>query len=83
MNSIGKECDELKKVYEDCFNSWFSEKFLKGSRYDPCSDLFLKYQSCVKKAMAEQKIGGYKYAECSWSNLLFSSRCETGWTRFP
>lgn len=30
MNSIGDECTNLKEKYESCFNSWFSEKFLRG-----------------------------------------------------
>lgn len=72
MNSIGKECDDLKKVYEDCFNSWFSEKFLKGLRNDPCYDLFLKYQSCVKKAMVEQNIGKYSYVVHILSHVYLS-----------
>ena len=29
MNSLGPECDELKKTYDSCFNVWFTEKFLK------------------------------------------------------
>lgn len=72
MNSIGKECDELKKVYEDCFNSWFSEKFLRGNKQDPCADLFLKYQACVKKAMKEQKIGECINGWSSSNNLKIS-----------
>jgi len=30
MNSLGRECNELKGKYDDCFNVWFSQKFLKG-----------------------------------------------------
>ena len=57
MNSIGADCGDLKKAYEDCFNSWFSDKFLRGSREDTCAPLFSVYQSCVKKAMQERQIG--------------------------
>lgn len=57
MNSIGQDCTDLKKAYEDCFNSWFSEKFLHGSREDSCASLFAVYQSCVKQAIQERKIG--------------------------
>lgn len=49
MNSIGKECLELKQNYDACFNSWFSEKFLKGDTDDSeCAPLFKIYQTCVK-----------------------------------
>lgn len=57
MNSIGKDCNDLKKAYEDCFNSWFSEKFLHGSSDDTCAPLFSQYQTCVKKAIADKNIG--------------------------
>lgn len=30
MNSIGDECTASKAKYEACFNTWFSEKFLRG-----------------------------------------------------
>lgn len=49
MNSIGENCTDLKKQYDDCFNSWFSEKFLRGSMDDAvCSGIFSVYQQCVK-----------------------------------
>jgi TRIAP1/MDM35 family protein len=49
MNSIGPDCNELKKQYDACFNSWFSEKFLKGDSDDsPCQPIFKVYQHCVK-----------------------------------
>lgn len=49
MNSIGENCNELKGQYDACFNSWFAEKFLKGSTNDSaCAPLFKIYQQCVK-----------------------------------
>lgn len=49
MNSIGEECTDLKKKYDDCFNSWFSDKFLRGNNDDSaCADIFKVYQDCVK-----------------------------------
>ncbi|XP_050300877.1 TP53-regulated inhibitor of apoptosis 1-like [Anthonomus grandis grandis] len=57
MNSIGEACNDLKKEYDDCFNSWFSDHFLKGRTNDSmCAPLFKVYQECVKKAMKEQKL---------------------------
>jgi len=57
MNSIGESCQDLKKDYDACFNSWFSEQFLKGKTNDSlCAPLFKVYQDCVKKAMIEHKI---------------------------
>lgn len=39
----------MKREYDQCFNRWFAEKFLKGdSSGDPCTDLFKRYQQCVQ-----------------------------------
>ncbi|KAH1002956.1 TP53-regulated inhibitor of apoptosis 1 [Dendroctonus ponderosae] len=52
MNSIGEACTDLKKQYDDCFNSWFSDHFLKGRTNDSmCAPMFKVYQDCVKKAI--------------------------------
>lgn len=49
MNSIGENCNELKEQYDACFNSWFADKFLKGSTNDSaCAPIFKIYQQCVK-----------------------------------
>lgn len=56
MESIGTDCNELKKEYDSCFNAWFSDKFLKGDYNDACADIFRKYQICVKNAIREKGI---------------------------
>uniref|UniRef100_A0A1B0FHY4 Uncharacterized protein n=1 Tax=Glossina morsitans morsitans TaxID=37546 RepID=A0A1B0FHY4_GLOMM len=57
MNSLGKDCNELKRQYDACFNTWFTERFLKGdSDESMCAPIFKIYQECVKKAMEEQHI---------------------------
>lgn len=57
MDSIGKECRELKKEYDACFNTWFSEHFLKGETDDSmCAPIFKVYQQCVKRAMKANNI---------------------------
>ena len=49
MQSVGKECNELKQKYDSCFQVWFSQKFLKGdSSEDMCKPLFIVYQDCVR-----------------------------------
>ncbi|XP_041348785.1 TP53-regulated inhibitor of apoptosis 1-like [Gigantopelta aegis] len=60
MNSVGEECQDLKHKYDECFNKWFSEKFLKGSKEDTCAPLFKVYQKCVKKAIQEKKFDLYE-----------------------
>ncbi|XP_054707779.1 uncharacterized protein LOC129217494 [Uloborus diversus] len=58
MDSIGKECKELKRQYEACFNSWYSEKFLKNKNGDisVCDPLFHEYRNCLKGAIKKNKI---------------------------
>lgn len=57
MNSVGEACTELKREYDQCFNRWFAEKFLKGDRSgDPCTETFKKYQRCVQKAIKDKDI---------------------------
>ena len=52
MNSIGKECNELKIKYDECFQVWFSEKFLKGdTSEDMCKALFIVYKDCVRVSL--------------------------------
>ncbi|XP_001600906.1 TP53-regulated inhibitor of apoptosis 1 isoform X2 [Nasonia vitripennis] len=50
-------CRDLKEKYDNCFNSWFAEKFLKGDHNDSMCAPFLKvYKECIENAMKEQKI---------------------------
>lgn len=55
MESIGAECNELKKKYDECFNEWFSE-YLKGKTADTCHAIFQDYKKCVDKALAQKGI---------------------------
>lgn len=57
MNSIGPDCAEFKKVYDSCFQNWFTNHFLKGETDDSmCKEQFIQYSECVRKAMKDQKI---------------------------
>jgi TRIAP1/MDM35 family protein len=56
MSSISPECNELKKKYDDCFHTWYSEKYLKGDITPACEELFKDYKTCVWKYIKEQKI---------------------------
>lgn len=57
LNSVGEGSTDMKREYDQCFNRWFAEKFLKGdSSGDPCTDLFKRYQQCVQKAIKEKEI---------------------------
>ncbi|XP_075220037.1 TP53-regulated inhibitor of apoptosis 1-like isoform X2 [Lycorma delicatula] len=50
-------CKKLKEEYENCFNLWFSQKFLKGDDNDEmCAPLLKVYIECVQKTMKENQI---------------------------
>ncbi|CAI2164614.1 11789_t:CDS:2 [Funneliformis geosporum] len=54
--SIGAQCNDLKKEYDTCFNKWYSEKFLKGDLRPECEELFEKYRACVLNAIKQKQI---------------------------
>ena len=56
MQSIGPECTELKRKYDECFNSWFSDHYLKGNKQDICQPLFKEYRACIQRAIDHNKI---------------------------
>ena len=57
MESIAPACSELKKKYEECFNLWFSEKFLRGEKDDSeCRDLFEAYRDCLKRELKDKDL---------------------------
>ena len=61
MNSIGKDCNDLKAKYDACFQVWFSEKFLKGdTSEDMCKPLFIVYKDCVRVSVL-QIIGNFPW----------------------
>ncbi|CCE62417.1 hypothetical protein TPHA_0C02640 [Tetrapisispora phaffii CBS 4417] len=56
-NSFAPECTELKKEYDDCFNEWYCEKFLKGKSIEnECSKQWYAYTTCVDAALIKQGI---------------------------
>ncbi|KAG0289024.1 Mitochondrial distribution and morphology protein 35 [Linnemannia gamsii] len=55
-SSIGEKCTQIKQEYDGCFNSWYSEKFLKGDATPKCDDLFFKYKECLMKTLEEKKL---------------------------
>lgn len=55
--SFAPECTPAKVEYDDCFNKWYTEKFLQGkSLENECTELWDTYVTCVNTALATQKI---------------------------
>ncbi|ORZ39921.1 hypothetical protein BCR44DRAFT_154764, partial [Catenaria anguillulae PL171] len=53
---VGKNCTPLKHEYDNCFNKWYTEKFLKGDTQPECEEIFERYRACVMGAVKEKKI---------------------------
>ncbi|ORX58808.1 hypothetical protein DM01DRAFT_1371826 [Hesseltinella vesiculosa] len=66
-SSVGADCTKLKIKYDNCFNKWYSEKFLKGDTTPECDELFKDYRACVLVALKDKGI----------DKLLNESRQET------
>ncbi|KAM9900953.1 hypothetical protein OXX69_008898 [Metschnikowia pulcherrima] len=55
--SFAPECTNAKSEYDDCFNKWYTEKFLQGkSLHNECTDLWDNYITCVNTALASHRI---------------------------
>ncbi|KAK9327861.1 hypothetical protein V1520DRAFT_347644 [Lipomyces starkeyi] len=55
--SFAPECNKAKAKYDECFNEWYSEKFLKGKGvYNECEDLWEEYKECLGKALTTRGI---------------------------
>ena len=61
MNSLVESCTPLKNKYDDCFNSWFKDYYLKGKGNEKthnasCGKLFSVYQSCLTVSRYYQQL---------------------------
>ncbi|KAG7020668.1 hypothetical protein SDJN02_17354, partial [Cucurbita argyrosperma subsp. argyrosperma] len=46
--SATSPCADLRAVYHNCFNRWYSEKFVKGQfDEEPCVSEWQKYRACL------------------------------------
>lgn len=55
--SFAPECTESKTKYDDCFNKWYTEKFLQGkSLENECTQLWDDYITCVNSALSKHQI---------------------------
>ncbi|XP_065180866.1 TP53-regulated inhibitor of apoptosis 1-like [Sycon ciliatum] len=55
MDSIDERCSPMKEQYDQCFNSWYGEKFLHGnSTSDNCQELFKTYRECLTETLQKR-----------------------------
>eukprot|EP00040_Diaphanoeca_grandis_P022559 m.121572 g.121572 ORF g.121572 m.121572 type:complete len:138 (+) comp28864_c0_seq2:235-648(+) len=56
--SLIPQCTEIKHTYDECFNKWYRDSFIKGitTNPDPCTDIFKEYQDCFKMHSGSLKL---------------------------
>lgn len=55
--SFAPECTDAKTKYDDCFNKWYTEKFLKGKSVEnECSEFWDTYITCINANLATKGI---------------------------
>lgn len=57
-------CSRLRIAYNDCFNRWYTEKYLKGQwDKEECKDELEAYRACVIKNMEDKNLSRLLQAE--------------------
>ena len=72
MDSLDPRCTDLKHLYEACFQTWYSEKYLPASKLsdadrstwerlakeyeEECGGGWRGYRECLEGALKERKI---------------------------
>ncbi|XAR57596.1 hypothetical protein NMG60_11025790 [Bertholletia excelsa] len=63
-SSSTSPCAELRAAYHNCFNRWYSEKFLKGhwDRQD-CVSEWKKYRECLSQHLEDKHLSRFLETE--------------------
>lgn len=57
-------CSRLRTAYNDCFNRWYTEKYLKGQwDKEECKYELEAYRACIMKHMEDKSLGRLLQAE--------------------
>ncbi|XP_031480742.1 uncharacterized protein At4g33100 [Nymphaea colorata] len=57
-------CSELRNAYNDCFNKWYAEKYMKGQRdKHDCVAEWEKYRACLMQFLEDKHLSRLLEAE--------------------
>ncbi|CAH1426860.1 unnamed protein product [Lactuca virosa] len=57
-------CADLRAAYNNCFNKWYSDKFLKGHwDKEECVSEWDKYRDCLSKHLEDKNLSHFLEAE--------------------
>ncbi|XP_010273973.1 PREDICTED: uncharacterized protein At4g33100 [Nelumbo nucifera] len=63
-SSSTSPCAKLRAAYHDCFNRWYSEKFLKGQwDKEECVSEWQKYRACLSQHLEDKHLSRFLVAE--------------------
>ncbi|KAI3877551.1 hypothetical protein MKX03_024967 [Papaver bracteatum] len=67
-------CAQLRSAYHQCFNKWYSEKFLKGEwDKEECVSEWQKYKACLSKHLEVKQLARFLEEE---ADARFSTSAE-------
>ncbi|KAL9230410.1 hypothetical protein vseg_005766 [Gypsophila vaccaria] len=53
-------CSDLRTAYHNCFNRWYSEKFVKGDwQKEECVAEWAKYRDCLSKHLEDKHLSRF------------------------
>uniref|UniRef100_A0A6N2L4B1 GCK domain-containing protein n=4 Tax=Salix TaxID=40685 RepID=A0A6N2L4B1_SALVM len=63
-------CAHLRAAYHNCFNRWYSEKFVKGQwGKEECVSEWQKYRACLSEHLDDKHLSRFLEAEILPSDL--------------
>lgn len=62
--SSTSRCANLRAAYHNCFNRWYSEKFVKGKwDKEECVSEWEKYKACLSEHLEDKQLSRFLEAE--------------------
>ncbi|KAI4380851.1 hypothetical protein MLD38_006992 [Melastoma candidum] len=62
--SATSPCAHLRSAYYDCFNRWYTEKFVKGQwQKEECVVEWRKYRTCLSEHLQDKQLSTFLEAE--------------------
>ncbi|KAJ4709016.1 Mitochondrial distribution/morphology family 35/apoptosis protein [Melia azedarach] len=66
-------CANLRTAYHNCFNRWYSEKFVKGQwDKEECVAEWKKYRACLSEHLDDKHLSRFLEAEGSVDSVPLS-----------
>ncbi|XP_065864731.1 uncharacterized protein At4g33100 [Euphorbia lathyris] len=63
-SSSPSPCAQFKTAYYDCFNRWYTDKFLKGEwDKEGCVSEWQKYRACLSENLSDKHLSRFLEAE--------------------